>query len=564
MPQTVTTWRYTHKLQLTRPIFIYGLRHLSINVYARNLKPEARSEIQQLSVDEHILPDWLTNVQQAICWRAAPPNLRPTELRKYWEHKRRSSISYKPLEFARYMQYREEIVPGAPFLDDAWSLNMHNVRGACLYEVMGAERVRNPTAAQSAVRGAIEKAFLALIATPGSYEQIITMNDITIEDKFETRIWFGVPLSMVDNAHEWAVTYLREIVARPIVDGEIPTLAPEWTAQEAIELLALNDGVKPPDVVVPLTILTRSPLLPWRLMAWNVIQYYLSHWENPDMIGIRREPGSCIQNQIDQNCVPEFMGTPGMVDYNNPDGDAFKEQQAKKREVHQAQLQQNQEAIAAAERRCIQQEEANTLAEPLAPSTSATTPAPSAASYPQSTNTPFAMPSLSEISHSRGRGFGFRSGFCGLPHGGHGAPRDSITTLCWFSLRELSVGLKSPFMCASRLHNMLVKEVMELFVDNEGPAVDGFEEMMKKLRHIFGRFCEEGMSLSAVKTKLYMTEAVFAGATKTGSEWKGILMGKRLLFTGFSPFGGDSSGTEPGNQKELVRLAPAVACAVEN
>lgn len=68
-------------------------------------------------------------------------------------------------------------------------------------------------------------------------------------------------------------------------------------------------------------------------------------------------------------------------------------------------------------------------------------------------------------------------------------------------------------MCATRLHDLLVKEIMELFVDDGGAAANNFEGMMTKLRLIFGRFREEGMSLSATKTKLFMTEAVFAGAT---------------------------------------------------
>jgi hypothetical protein len=63
-----------------------------------------------------------------------------------------------------------------------------------------------------------------------------------------------------------------------------------------------------------------------------------------------------------------------------------------------------------------------------------------------------------------------------------------------------------------RLYDLLVKDIMELFVDDGGAAADEFEEMMGKLRIIFNRFREEGMSLSATKTKLFMTEAVFAGA----------------------------------------------------
>jgi hypothetical protein len=68
-------------------------------------------------------------------------------------------------------------------------------------------------------------------------------------------------------------------------------------------------------------------------------------------------------------------------------------------------------------------------------------------------------------------------------------------------------------MCASKLHDLLVAAVMELFVDDGGTAADTFEGMMDKLTIIFDRFREAKLSLSARKTKLFMTEAVFAGAT---------------------------------------------------
>jgi hypothetical protein len=68
-------------------------------------------------------------------------------------------------------------------------------------------------------------------------------------------------------------------------------------------------------------------------------------------------------------------------------------------------------------------------------------------------------------------------------------------------------------MCAQKLHDLLVKAVMELFVDDGGSAADSFGEMTDKLTLIFDRFRTENLSLSATKTKLFMTETVFAGAT---------------------------------------------------
>jgi len=54
---------------------------------------------------------------------------------------------------------------------------------------------------------------------------------------------------------------------------------------------------------------------------------------------------------------------------------------------------------------------------------------------------------------------------------------------------------------------------MELFVDDGGTAADAFPEMMNKLRCIFTRAREHGLSLSPSKSKFFMMTAKFAGAT---------------------------------------------------
>jgi hypothetical protein len=68
-------------------------------------------------------------------------------------------------------------------------------------------------------------------------------------------------------------------------------------------------------------------------------------------------------------------------------------------------------------------------------------------------------------------------------------------------------------MTAKQLYDLLVKEIMELFVDDGGAAADSFDEMLDKLTKIFTRIRETGLSLSASKCKFFMTEMVFAGAT---------------------------------------------------
>ena len=63
-----------------------------------------------------------------------------------------------------------------------------------------------------------------------------------------------------------------------------------------------------------------------------------------------------------------------------------------------------------------------------------------------------------------------------------------------------------------RFHDLIAQTILELFVDDGGMASDSFEEGIKKLRTLLDRVRKEKMSLSPSKLKLFMTEAVFAGA----------------------------------------------------
>ena len=68
-------------------------------------------------------------------------------------------------------------------------------------------------------------------------------------------------------------------------------------------------------------------------------------------------------------------------------------------------------------------------------------------------------------------------------------------------------------MTGQHLHDLLVKEIMELFINDGGAVADTFEEMISKLVTIFTRIREWRLSLSASKSELFMTMAVFAGTT---------------------------------------------------
>jgi hypothetical protein len=61
-------------------------------------------------------------------------------------------------------------------------------------------------------------------------------------------------------------------------------------------------------------------------------------------------------------------------------------------------------------------------------------------------------------------------------------------------------------------YNLIAEALLELFVDDGGMASDSFEEGLRKLRVLLERVRREKMSLSPSKLKVFMTEAVFAGA----------------------------------------------------
>jgi hypothetical protein len=57
----------------------------------------------------------------------------------------------------------------------------------------------------------------------------------------------------------------------------------------------------------------------------------------------------------------------------------------------------------------------------------------------------------------------------------------------------------------------LIGTLMELFVDDGGLAGDDFDTMLAATRKLLQRISDTGLSLSAMKSKFFMTEATFAG-----------------------------------------------------
>jgi hypothetical protein len=67
-------------------------------------------------------------------------------------------------------------------------------------------------------------------------------------------------------------------------------------------------------------------------------------------------------------------------------------------------------------------------------------------------------------------------------------------------------------MTAVHPHDLIADETLEIFIDDAGTAADTFDDMIGKLTKILDRVREQKLSLSATKSQLFMSEAIFAGA----------------------------------------------------
>ncbi|RXW14873.1 hypothetical protein EST38_g10981 [Candolleomyces aberdarensis] len=85
----------------------------------------------------------------------------------------------------------------------------------------------------------------------------------------------------------------------------------------------------------------------------------------------------------------------------------------------------------------------------------------------------------------------------------------------YFAYKRMPFGLTgapSTFaQMTARALGDLTGTLFELFVDDGGMAGDSFVEMVEKTRTLFQRIRETGLSLSASKSRFFMSEAVFAG-----------------------------------------------------
>ncbi|KAJ7709671.1 hypothetical protein B0H17DRAFT_1124226 [Mycena rosella] len=310
-PADVETWNTHWRLVKTgQPYWVLAHRCFFIYVFARDMPAEDRTIVQQLALEEFYMMDWYCDMLRKLAGVKDATNAEKHRLMSL----KRDDLPYDPKTRALLMQLREvHDVAGCGFVDKCWTLDMCLVRGLALLEALSLGNRGDKTEPYRSIRVRLEKLFIELFATPRLYRTRLHERRLTPATFFTPMHWdpltaanatmdtvvssfahMGVSEAMVDDAFKFGQKWLHDWTYRPVAP-------PGWTADEVSGLISATAGGKEPagffrkeDDLFP-----RPPTLAWASSADNVIAFQLSHLQHSELSGMRRQPNSVFQKQLD-------------------------------------------------------------------------------------------------------------------------------------------------------------------------------------------------------------------------------------------------------------------------
>ncbi|KAJ7679689.1 hypothetical protein B0H17DRAFT_1206478 [Mycena rosella] len=310
-PADVETWNTHWRLVKTgQPYWVLAHRCFFIYAFARDIPAEDRTIVQQLALEEFYMMDWYCDMLRKLAGVKDATNAEKHRLMSL----KRDDLPYDPKTRALLMQLREvHDVAGCGFVDKCWTLDMRLVRGLALLEALSLGNRGDKTEPYRSIRVRLEKLFIELFATPRLYRTRLHERRLTPATFFTPMHWdpltaanatmdtvvssfahMGVSEAMVDDAFKFGQKWLHDWTYRPVAP-------PGWTADEVSDLISATAGGKEPagffrkeDDLFP-----RPPTLAWASSADNVIAFQLSHLQHSELSGMRRQPNSVFQKQLD-------------------------------------------------------------------------------------------------------------------------------------------------------------------------------------------------------------------------------------------------------------------------
>ncbi|KAJ6489321.1 hypothetical protein C8R47DRAFT_1071669 [Mycena vitilis] len=183
-------WWATFDLQSREPTFVHAICHFLLWVYSRDVPEQERTTVQKLAVEHYRMPDWFAGLLAIIDIQRSNNILEKRE----WSNVKRDEIGYNPELLAQFFQYREVTVRGCRFLDDCWSLDSQDCRGANLRDEMNLRHRRSkheppPTQVERQIRHTVDRHFIHIVLNPGKYETCLRALSLNISPVFEPKPW---------------------------------------------------------------------------------------------------------------------------------------------------------------------------------------------------------------------------------------------------------------------------------------------------------------------------------------------------------------------------------------
>ncbi|KAJ6569809.1 hypothetical protein DFH09DRAFT_1080533 [Mycena vulgaris] len=286
-PTDVATVDAVVKLLNTgKPYYVYALRMFYLFTFCRAIPTAARTPAQQRAINTFIMFDWFAN-------------LLTTGIDGY----------------------------------DAWTLNMHHVRGLNLLEALTIRRsIAKPDEQTRNYRAQLEKAFIEIFCKPTLYRQLLEQQRLTPNTTFVARHWLadtdgdpthnnvarffancGVSQFMIDDTFEFGQQWIFDWT-------EKNATPPGWTPEELAAAQHQASWGKPPRGLFPPIndVFPRRPDLPWVHHADQFVLTQLSEWQHPELVGMIRAPGSKIQSVINRGISRPISRNEHKVEQINP------------------------------------------------------------------------------------------------------------------------------------------------------------------------------------------------------------------------------------------------------
>ncbi|KAJ7648417.1 hypothetical protein B0H17DRAFT_1148097 [Mycena rosella] len=287
-----------HPLALVKtgqPYWVHVHHCFYTYAFARDTPVEERTSVQQTALEDFYMMDWYCDILRKLARVKDATNAEKNRLMSL----KRDDLPYEPKTRALLMQFREvHNVARCEFVDKCWTLDM---------------RLGDKTEPTRSTRLQLEKLIIELFATPRLYRtrlhhlgltpatffspmhwDPLTAANATMDTVVASFVHLGVSEALVDDAYKFGQTWLHDWTYRPVAP-------PGWTTDKVANLINVTAGRKEPagffraeDDLYP-----RPPMLAWASSADNVIVFQLSHLQDSELAGIRRQPNSAFQKQLD-------------------------------------------------------------------------------------------------------------------------------------------------------------------------------------------------------------------------------------------------------------------------